>query len=212
MFSSGLSSEKPLPKGDAALGFLRAIKAKYPELKCIIIDTIQAIREPNQKDQYGQVEAEFNKLRKLAHELEIAIVAVHHTKKKTDFDVEPLDTILGSQAIAATVETIFVLQRVVGSQDIDLFITGKDVVQQDDYRLCWTDAGFSDPQDRTYASLGPIQQQIVKFAKSQPSCTQTAIVEGLGKSKQQVNEAVNRLIELGIIKLVEGKKLICVHT
>ena len=211
IFISGLSSEKSLPKGDAALGFLSAIKAKYPELKCIIIDTIQAIREPNQKDQYGQVEAEFNKLRKLAHELEIAIVAVHHTKKKTDFDVEPLDTILGSQAIAATVETIFVLQRVVGSQDIDLFITGKDVVQQDDYRLCWTDAGFSDPQDRTYASLGPIQQQIVKFVKSQPGCTQTAIVEGLGKSKQQVNEAVNRLIELGIIKLVEGKKLICLR-
>ena len=104
------------------------------------------------------------------------------------------------------------LQRVVGSQDIDLFITGKDVVQKDDYRLCWTDAGLSDPQDRTYASLGPIQQQIVKFVKSQPSCTQTAIVEGLEKSKQEVNEAVNRLIELGIIKLVEGKKLICIHT
>ena len=104
------------------------------------------------------------------------------------------------------------LQRVVGSQDIDLFITGKDVVQKDDYRLCWTDAGFSDPQDRTYASLGPIQQQIVKFVKSHPSCTQTAIVEGIGKSKQQVNEAVNRLREMGIIKLVEGKKLICIHT
>ena len=212
IFVSGLSSEKPLPKGDAALGFLRAIKTKYPDLKCIIVDTIQAIREPNQKDQYGQVEAEFNKLRRLAHELEITIVAVHHTKKKTDFDVEPLDTILGSQAIAATVETIFVLQRVVGSQDIDLFITGKDVVQQDDYRLCWTDAGFSDPQYRTYASLGPFQQQIVKFVKSHPRCTQTAIVEGLGKSKQQVKEAVNKLIERGIVKLVEGKKLICIHT
>ena len=92
---------------------------------------------------------------------------------------------------------------------IDLFITGKDEVPRD-YCLCWTEAGFSDPQDRTYASLGPIQQQIVNFVKNRPSCTQTAIVEGLGKSKQQVNEAVNRLIELGIIKLVEGKKLICI--
>ena len=148
----------------------------------------------------------------LTRELNITIVAVHHTKKKTDFEVEPLDQILGSQAISATVETILILQRVVGSQDIDLFITGKDVAQQDDYRLCWTDAGFSDPQDRTFASLGQIQQQIVKFVKSHPSCTQTAIVEGIGKSKQQVNEAVNRLRELGIIKLVEGKKLICLHT
>ena len=212
IFISGLSSERPLPKGDAAHDFIRAVKAKYPNLKCIFIDTIQAIRDPKQKDHYGVVEAEFGKLRKLAHELDITIVAVHHTKKKTDFETEPLDDVLGSQAIVATVETILILQRVVGSQDIDLFITGKDVVQQDDYRLCWTDAGFSDPQDRTYASLGPIQQQIVKFVKSQPSCTQTTIVEGVGKSKQQVNEAVNRLIELGIIKLVEGKKLICVHT
>lgn len=212
IFMSGLSSDKPLPKGDAAHEFIRAIKAKYPNLQCIIIDTIQAIRDPNQKDHYGVVEAEFGKLRKLAHELNITIVAVHHTKKKTDFELEPLDQILGSQAISATVETILILQRVVGSQDIDLFITGKDVAQQDDYRLCWTDAGFSDPQDRTYASLGQIQQQIVKFVKSYPSCTQTAIVEGIGKSKQQVNEAVNRLRELGIIKLVEGKKLICLHT
>ena len=212
IFMSGLSSDKPLPKGDAAHEFIRAVKAKYQPLKCIIIDTIQAIRDPNQKDHYGVVEAEFGKLRKLAHELNITIVAVHHTKKKTDFEVEPLDQILGSQAISATVETILILQRVVGSQDIDLFITGKDVAQQDDYRLCWTDAGFSDPQDRTFASLGQIQQQIVKFVKSHPSCTQTAIVEGIGKSKQQVNEAVNRLRELGIIKLVEGKKLICLTT
>ena len=43
-------------------------------------------------------------------------------------------------------------------------------------------------------------------------CAKTAIVEGIGKSKQQVTEAVNRLREMGIIKLVEGKKLICIHT
>ena len=212
IFISGLSSEKPLPKGDAAHQFIRAIKVKYPELRCIVLDTLQAIRDPNQKDHYGIVEAELSKLRKLAHELNITIVGVHHTKKRTDFEVEPLDQILGSQAISATVETILILQRVVGSQDIDLFITGKDVVQQDDYRLCWTDAGFSDPQDRAYASLGPIQQQIVKFVKNQPCCTQSAIVEGVGKSKQQVNEVVNKLIERGVFKLVEGKKLICIHT
>ena len=210
IFVSGLSSERSLPKGEAAHEFIKAVKHKYPDLKCIFIDTIQAIRDPNQKDQYAAVEAEFGKLRKLAHDLNLTIVGVHHTKKKTDFEVEPLDKILGSQAISGTVETVLILQRVVGSQDIDLFITGKDVVQQDDYRLCWTEAGFSDPQDRTYASLGPIQQQIVNFVKNRSSCTQTAIVEGLGKSKQQVNEAVNRLIERGIIKLVEGKKLICI--
>ena len=40
IFISGLSSEKPLPKGDAAHGLIRALKQRYPDHKCLIIDTI----------------------------------------------------------------------------------------------------------------------------------------------------------------------------
>ena len=40
IFISSLSSENPLPKGDAAHGFIRALKLYYPDLKCLIIDTI----------------------------------------------------------------------------------------------------------------------------------------------------------------------------
>ena len=60
---------------------------------------------------------------------------MHHTKKKTDYETTPIDSILGSQAIAATVETIIVIEQAKGSQDVNLFITGKDVEQNDEYRL-----------------------------------------------------------------------------
>ena len=209
IFISGLSSAKALPKGEPALTFIRAIKDHYPDLKCLIIDTIQAIRDTSQKQDYGYVEREFSELRKLAHDLEITIIAVHHTKKKTDFEAEPLDMVLGSQAIVATVETILIMQRVVGSQNVDLFITGKDVEQREDYRLTWTDRGFSDPEDRTLASLGPIQKAILEYVKQHPRCTQASISDALGKSKQQVNAAVNRLLEMELLKSAEGMRLIC---
>ena len=208
-FISGLSSEKSLPTGKAAHLMIRALKDRYPDLKCLIIDTIQAIRDTSQKQDYGYVEREFSELRKLAHDLEITIIAVHHTKKKTDFEAEPLDTVLGSQAIVATVETILIMQRVVGSQNVDLFITGKDVEQREDYRLTWTDRGFSDPEDRTLASLGPIQKAILEYVKQHPRCTQASICDALGKSKQQVNAAVNRLLEMELLKSAEGARLIC---
>ena len=207
IFLSGLDSERSLPRGEQALDFLRACKHSYPDLACIIIDTIQAVRNPALRQDYASVENEFSPLRKLAHDLDIAIVAVHHTKKKTDFETEPLDQILGSQAITGTVETILVMQREPRSQNVNLFITGKDIEETDDYSLVWNGHGFNEPVERRLASLGPMQKSIFYYVEQNPRCTQTAIVEHLGRTKQQINEAVGRLLELGLLKTATDGRL-----
>ena len=212
LFLSGLSSEKPLPRGDAAIKFLRELKALYTDLSCIIIDTIQGIRDHSIKQEYASVEVELSKLRKLAHELEITIVVVHHTRKQTDFETAPLDNILGSTAIGATVETILLMQRVSQSKDVDLFITGKDVEERADYRLVWTDRGFNDPVERRFANLGHFQKSVFDYVNEHPRCIQAAIVEALGKSKQQVNEAVKRLIEIDLMYSGDGGRLFCTQS
>lgn len=212
IFLSGLSSEKPLPRGDAAITFLRALKALYADLRCIIIDTIQGIRDHSIKQDYGSVEVELSKLRKLAHELEITIVVVHHTRKQTDFETAALDSILGSTAIGATVETILMMQRVSHSKDVDLFITGKDVEERADYRLVWTDRGFNDPIEKRFADLGHFQKSVFDYVNAHPRCTQASIVEALGKSKQQVNEAVKRLIEVDLMYSGDGGRLFCTQS
>ena len=209
VFISGISSKKPLPKGEAGLAFISALKRQYPDLKCVIVDTIQAIRNPDLKQDYANVENEFSAIRKLAHKLEITIIGVHHTKKTTDFETTPIDRILGSQAIAATDETIIILEQCKGSQDVNLFITGKDVEQNEEYRLHWTDHGFSEPEDKRLADRGPVQKDIITYVKNHPRCTQKAICEALEKSKQQINEAVNILLEHGILKSLVGDRLIC---
>ena len=78
--------------------FIRAIAAKY-EPKMIIIDTVQAIRSADKKEDYASVEEEFLALRHLAHELDIVVICVHHAKKVPDYAITPIDSILGLQGL-----------------------------------------------------------------------------------------------------------------
>ena len=199
MLLPGLSSETPLPRGEAALRFIRQIKQKYPNVGCVFVDTIAGIRERSGKEKnYDATEAEFSALRKLSHELEIAVVAVHHNRKRTESDASPLEQILGSQGIAATVETALILQQAPGTQDVDLFVTGKDIEQRE-IRYTWNNPGFVEAGDVVEASLGPFQRDCLNFIRQHPRCMQTAIVKALKHSKSQVSEAVRKLCERGLV-------------
>lgn len=205
---AGLSSGNPLPRGAAALGFIRNVKAKYPSTACVFIDTVAGIRERTGAEKnYETTEAEFGALRKLAHELGIAVVAVHHNRKKTDTGGSPLEAILGSQGISATVETILILQQVVGSQSIDLFVTGKDIVEQE-LRYEWQSPGFAAAGETIEAALGSFQRACLDHIRDHPRCTQQAISEETKRSKSTVSEAIAKLIQRGLVTKAENGRLI----
>ena len=148
---------------------------------------------------------------KLAHELGIAVVAVHHNRKKTDTDGSPLDAILGSQGISATVETILILQQVVGSQSIDLFVTGKDIVEQE-LRYEWQSPGFAAAGETIEAELGSFQKACLDHIRDHPRCKQYAIAEETKRSKGQVSEAIVKLIERGLVTKADDGNLIAPPT
>lgn len=206
-FIAGLSCERPLPKGQAAHAFIRALKAKYPAMKCLVVDTLASIRaapaSKTKKDEYTLSEEEFSGLRKLAHDLNLSIIVVHHTRKAKEGDASPVETILGSQGIAATVETIMVMKPEIGSQDVGLYITGKDVEQQE-LVLPWQSPGFGWPQDMVEGRLGTFQQKCLEYVRAHPRCTQAAIVEHLNCDKGQLSAAVNKMITSGLISRREG--------
>ena len=99
------------------------------------------------------------------------------------------------------------MQREPRSQNVNLFITGKDIEETDDYTLVWKGHGFNKPVERRLASLGPMQRSIFYCVEQNPRCTQTAIVEHLDRTKQQINEAVGRLLELGLLKTAPDGRL-----
>lgn len=195
---AGLSQDHPIPRGSDALTYLREIHTKLRP-SCIIIDTISSILNPSSNNKnYDVTVGEYEALRKLAAELKIAILVVHHTKKKSEISQSPLEQILGSTGITATVETIMVMENVIGSKDRKLHLTGKDV-EQDEFYLRWNGYGFDFEEDAVEASLGPTQKTVLEFVKQNPRSTQKGIVLGTEKDQGQVSKILDQLLEYDLI-------------
>ena len=88
--------------------FLKKIVKEEPEIKLVIVDTFQLIRgEQFAGNAYACEYAEMNYLKKLAKELDITIILVHHLRKM--HDSSPQNMISGSTALAGGADTTFVL-------------------------------------------------------------------------------------------------------
>ena len=197
-FYAGLDAE-PFPRGEEALHILETQKKATPHLKLIIIDTWEGIRVPAQKDKnYEQSVEELKPIRKWAHENNVALLIVHHTRKPSDNPGSPLDQILGSQGISATIETALVIKQSIGSQNALVYLTGKDV-EQAETEFEWQDPGYELLGHAVETSLGPFQKDCLQVIKEHPNITKTGVASMLQKTKAQAGEAINKLIERGLV-------------
>ena len=114
---------------------------------------------------------------------------------------------MGSQGIAATVETALIMMQAPGSQDVNLFATGKDIEQQE-IRYKWENPGFMEAGDAVEAALGSFQRQCLNYIRQHPRCMQTAIAKNTAHAKSSVSEAIKKLGERGLIFKDDSGKLI----
>lgn len=192
------NSPEPIPRGQKAIELIRSVKHQYPDTALIVVDVAQAIMELTSREKgYSAASAEWGALQRLAHELKVAILLVHHSKKTSGLDLNsPLEGVLGSTAIAATAETLMIMEPIAGSRDVRLHITGKDV-DTVDLAFPWENPGFGDPIDADEAGLGETQKAVLHYIRNNAHCTSADIAEKLNKDKGQVSKIITRLITLG---------------
>jgi len=195
---AGLSQPHPVPRGKDAITYIEEIYKKHKP-NCIIIDTVASVLQPTASTKnYDVTVQEYEVLRQLATDLGIAILLVHHTKKQTDYAQTPIEQILGSTGISATVETLMIMQNIIGKMDRSLFVTGKDV-EQDEFLLTWNGGGFDFHEDALTAKLGGSQKEVLDYIKQNPECTQTQVVRSLKKNQGRVSKLISQLREQGLI-------------
>jgi archaellum biogenesis ATPase FlaH/5S rRNA maturation endonuclease (ribonuclease M5) len=201
---AGLSQDEAIPRGQSALKYLEEIALRYAP-SCIIIDTVASILKPHEKSgNYNVSVDEYAALRKLAHKQKMAILVVHHTKKTTEVSLSPLEQILGSTGITATVETILVMENIIGKKDRKLHVTGKDV-EQNEFYLAWNGAGYDFCEDAEVAGLGPVQLEVYELIKQYPRCSQGKLVNMIGKDQGQISKILYALQDKDLImKLEQG--------
>lgn len=105
---------------------------EHPEAKLIVIDTFQKIRgngASSNSNAYGADYDAVGALKLLADRYGVAILAVHHRKKGEGMD--DLESISGSYGLTGAADGIWSLKRERGRADATLFVTGRDVDEQE---------------------------------------------------------------------------------
>lgn len=106
---------------------LEEIKEKEPNLKVIIIDTLQKVRSMYRgSNNYSNDYKELSQLKDFADKYSMGIILIHHLKKGYEGDI--FDKVSGTNGITGTVDTTIVLTKQNRSdEDTILSIVGRDV-------------------------------------------------------------------------------------
>lgn len=112
-------------------GLLNELQNKLienPDIKLIIIDTLQKVRGTAIKGEtwYASDYKEIAKLKKFADINKVCILAIHHLRKQKDSD--PFNQISGSTGITGAADTMITLTKMENSNgEVMMSITGRDV-------------------------------------------------------------------------------------
>lgn len=87
------------------LGFYK----QYPQTRLVVIDTFQKVRDAQSQMSYANDYADVSALKRIADELRICILLVHHTRKMGDSDC--INEISGTNGIAGSADTLMILKK-----------------------------------------------------------------------------------------------------
>jgi hypothetical protein len=117
---------------------LDAWLTEHPKARLIIIDTLEKIRPRTASTDRSSYTADYivgDLLTPLAKKHAVSILLIHHTRKAIADD--PLDLVSGTLGLTGGVDGVMVLRRQRGQADAFLYVTGRDIEEEQDYALSW---------------------------------------------------------------------------
>jgi len=104
---------------------------EHDDTNLVIIDTLQKVRgNSSDGNFYASDYQDISKLKRIADEYEIALVLVHHLRKREAED--PHDMISGTTGLIGAADGSYVLRRVHrGDREVQLYIRGRDMEEKE---------------------------------------------------------------------------------
>jgi AAA domain len=171
----------------------------------VVIDVLAKVRKPVGKQQLYEADyAALAGLHKLANELGLAIVVVHHTRKMAADDL--METVSGSYGVSGAVDTILVMANTPNGAVLD--IRGRDVEPAElaiefDKRTCrWRLLG-----DAAEVHVSSQRAKIIAALKEAGlAMTIPALIEETGMKRNALDVLLGRMAKEGKIQRI-GKGL-----
>jgi hypothetical protein len=188
-----------LPLDRGGLEALRDYLEQHPAIGLVVIDTLEHVR-PTRRANNGLYADDYSAVRglqRLASDLRIAIVPIHHLRKAPADD--PFDEFNGSEGLMASVDNAIVLRTVNGVNGmLELNRRGRDyeddtplAIKGDKDSLLWTLAGEAREVFRSVE-----RQAIVDLLKAHPQgMTPKDIAQTLDKNDNTTRRLLQKMLE-----------------
>ncbi|TEB08623.1 hypothetical protein Psch_02189 [Pelotomaculum schinkii] len=176
----------------------------HPNCKLVVIDTFGKIRGKISssgsiyQEDYGALDG----LKRLADSYGVSVLLVHHLRKMGSDD--PLETISGSTGISGAADGILILKRERGASGASLYITGRDVEEQElalnfDQTIgTWAILG-----DAAEYRLSQERRDILEvLRKAKEAMSPKEIAEVVGRKGPNVRKTIEALLDEGLINKV----------
>lgn len=119
---------------EGGLAQLEAYIQEHPRLRFIVIDTWAKVApRVKGRSQYEEDYASLSTMKQLGERYHLSILVIHHLRKTQAHDV--LDEMMGSTAMIGAVDAILILKRDRGEGLASLFVTGRDITQEQELPL-----------------------------------------------------------------------------
>lgn len=217
-----LSAERSHPKGlenlhlrteweridEGGLPRLREWMKTHPKTQLIVIDTLEKIR-PRRKGNgsvYGDDYNVCESLKAFADVYGVAVVIVHHTRKGNGTAYDPVEAVSGSYGLTGGVDNVLTLKRERGRGDASLFVTGRDVDEQDlalkwDAELClWNILGDADEH-----RMSSQRACIISVLREGEPLTPKQLTERTGLKSDNLRQFLHQMRKLGQVHEENGK-------
>jgi hypothetical protein len=196
------------PTGPAGITKLDKWLTENPDAGLVVIDTLGKFYPLKDGNDYHETVRATGALKQLADKHEVAILAIHHSKKAATDDF--LQSTLGSTGIAATADNTLLLRRARGKRDATLHITGRDVEEQefvlkfDGNAGTWTMEGTAAEVQESDA-----RQAVYDWLKEHEPATPKEIhkgmsEEGAARSYSTVKRLLGMMQESGVVVSMSG--------
>ncbi len=178
---------------------------EHPGARLVLIDVYPRIR-PYSRDHGNLFQSDYEGaalLQAVAVKYGIAIVCLYHTRKAEASDF--VETVQGTFGTAAAADTIVVVKRARGEADATLYITGRDVIEQEmALRFAPAAGTWELLGDAAEYGLGETRKEILEAVRAHGTLTPKEVSEVTSVSHDLAKKTMQRMFTDGQLVAKRG--------
>ena len=160
----------------------------HPDVRLIIIDTLQKIRTASKDNAYASDYGDISLIKDFADRHSLAVIVVHHIRKQNDSDV--FNKVSGTTGLTGSADATFVLEKENRASDTArLYVTGRDTPYQE-FVLRFRDCSWELVERKTQEELAKeaipdVLFRLVEFMQDKEEWrgTATELLAAMGESQ-----------------------------